>query len=282
MDEPTEQQLRTLAERVDVHRARPGEPVDLAAVDPRGTPAWDGDKDAGVRAAAGLNDRLEALQEQLFAEGRHRLLVVLQATDTAGKDSTIRHVFDGVDPQGVTVAAFKKPTEEELARDYLWRVHAHVPRDGRIAIFNRSHYEDVLVVRVHGLVPEARWRRRYDHIAAFERLLADEGTTVVKFFLHISAAEQAERLQARLDDPEKHWKFAVGDLAERERWDDYQAAFAEAIERTTADHAPWYVVPADRRWYRNLVVSQVLVSTLESFDMRWPEPEPGLEDVVIT
>lgn len=273
--------LDDLAARVELHRAPPGAPVDLAATDARGTPAWGGDKDDAKAALPLLTARLERLQEQQYAEGRRRLLVVLQATDTAGKDSTIRHVFDGVDPQGVQVAAFKKPTEAELARDYLWRVHAHVPADGRITIFNRSHYEDVLVVRVHGLVPEERWRRRYDHIRWFEQTLADEGTTILKLFLHISPEEQAQRLQDRLDDPEKHWKFAAADLDERARWADHQAAFAEAIERTTTDDAPWYVVPADRKWYRNLVISQVVVGTMEGWGMRWPEPEPGLEGLTI-
>ncbi len=276
---PTTELPRVGADR---HRVRPGERVDLVDIDTRGTPGWDGDKDAGKAAVLRLNARLESLQEKLYAEGRHRVLVVLQATDTGGKDSTIRHVFDGVDPAGVKVASFKRPTEEELAHDFLWRVHAQVPADGQITIFNRSHYEDVLVVRVHGLVPEDRWRRRYDHIRAFEQLLVDEGTTIVKIFLHLSKEEQAQRLQDRLDDPEKHWKFDIGDLAERERWADYQAAFTEAIERTSTDDAPWYVVPADRKWYRNLVISTILVDTLESLDMRWPAPQEGLEDVVIS
>ena len=278
----TEEMLQHLAEGVDVHRAKPGEPVRLGDLDPRATPAWYADKDEGKGAFALLSPRLERLQELLYAEGRHRLLVVLQATDTGGKDSTIRHVFDGVNPQGVKVASFKRPTAAEMAHDYLWRVHPHVPADGEIAIFNRSHYEDVLVVRVHDRVPEDRWRRRYDHIVDFERMLADEGTTILKFFLHLSKDEQAERLRSRLEDPEKHWKFAAADLDERKRWDEYQVAFAEAIERTSTDQAPWYIVPADRKWYRNLVISQVLVSTLEGLDMRWPDPEPGLEDIVIS
>ena len=178
--------------------------------------------------------------------------------------------------------SFKKPTDaEDSAHDYLWRVHQHVPANGEITIFNRSHYEDVLVVRVHGLVPEERWSRRYDHINEFERLLADEGTTIVKFFLHISKDEQRERLQARLDEPDKHWKFAWATSRERARWDDYQAAFEAMLAETSTPWAPWYVVPACDKWYRNLVVSQILVETLESFAMDWPEPEDGLDDVVI-
>ncbi|MDX1690651.1 MAG: polyphosphate kinase 2 family protein [Acidimicrobiia bacterium] len=262
-------------------RYRADGPVRLADIDPRDSSAFDGGKDAGKDYLGFLNDRMEDLQELLYAEGKRRLLVVLQATDTGGKDGTIRHVFDGVNPQGVKVASFKKPTPRELAHDYLWRVHRHVPGDGEITIFNRSHYEDVLVVRVHSLVPEERWSKRYDHINEFERMLADEGTTIRKFFLHISKEEQAERLQARLDDPSKHWKFSLGDLDERKRWDDYQAAFEDMVNRTSTPWAPWYVVPADRKWYRNLVVGQVLVDTLEGFDMQYPENEDDLSKVVI-
>ncbi len=265
----------------DQYRVPPGGPADLASRNPADRSFFAGEKREGRRLAKALNRRLEQLQELLWAEHRHRLLVVLQAMDTGGKDGTIRHVFDGTNPQGVRVAAFKRPTPAELAHDYLWRVHPHVPGDGEIAIFNRSHYEDVLVVRVHGLVPEDRWRRRFDHIVAFERLLADEGTTIVKFFLHISKEEQRERLQARLDEPHKRWKFSKGDLAERRRWDDYTVAYEEALSRTSTTYAPWYVVPADRKWYRNLVVSKVLVDTLESLDMAYPEPEEDLGDIVV-
>jgi PPK2 family polyphosphate:nucleotide phosphotransferase len=193
----------------------------------------------------------------------------------------IRHVFDGVNPQGVKVASFKKPTPRELAHDYLWRIHPHTPGDGEIVIFNRSHYEDVLVVRVHGLVPADVWERRYDHINAFERLLADEGTTILKFFLHISKEEQRERLQARLDDPGKHWKFSLGDLDERARWDDYVAAYEAMLSKTSTPWAPWYVVPADRKWYRNLVIARVMVDTLEGLEMQYPPAEDDLDGVVI-
>jgi PPK2 family polyphosphate:nucleotide phosphotransferase len=255
--------------------------VDLSEWDPRDNALFDGDKEAGRAATAELNAKLELLQEKLWADGGHKLLVVLQATDTGGKDGTIRHVFDGTNPQGVKVVGFKKPTDEELAHDYLWRVHQHTPADGEIVVFNRSHYEDVLVVRVHDLVPKERWKRRYEHIRNFEQLLLDEGTTVVKFFLNISKDEQKERLQARLDDPEKHWKFAIGDLAEREHWDDYQKAFATMLSETSTDDAPWYVIPADRKWYRNLVITQVLVDTLEAMDLDWPEPEDSLDGVVV-
>lgn len=260
---------------------KPGDALDLSEHDTRGTVGWDGDKDEGKLAARISNAKLEALQEQLYAEGKHRILFVLQAMDTGGKDSTIRHVFEGVNPQGVKVASFKKPTAEELAHDYLWRAHKVVPADGQIVIFNRSHYEDVLVVRVHDLVPEERWRKRYRHIREFEQMLADEGTTIVKIFLHISPEEQKERLQDRLDTPHKRWKFSSADLAERKRWDDYIAAFEEALSETSTDDAPWYVIPADRKWYRNLVLSELMVKTMEGLDMRWPPVEEGVEDVVI-
>jgi PPK2 family polyphosphate:nucleotide phosphotransferase len=200
--------------------------------------------------------------------------------DTGGKDGTIRKVFGGVNPQGVRVWGFGVPTEWEMAHDYLWRIHEHTPGNGGIVIFNRSHYEDVLVVRVKGLVPEERWRRRYDHIVAFERLLADEGTTVVKFYLHISKEEQRQRLEARLQEPDKRWKFNPGDLEDRKLWDDFQEAYEEAITRTSTEHAPWYVIPADRKWYRDLAVASVLIETLERMDPRFP-PEPDLDGVVI-
>ena len=228
-----------------------------------------------------LNRRLEALQERLYAHGQERLLVVLQATDTGGKDGTIRAVFDRVNPQGVHVASFKKPTEEELAHDYLWRIHEHTPATGSITIFNRSHYEDVLVVRVHGLVDEQTWARRYEHIRNFEQMLADEGTTIVKLYLHISKEEQRDRLQARIDNPEKHWKFEFGDLNERTLWDDYQVAFEDVLRKTSTRDAPWYVIPANRKWYRNIVISQILVDVLERLAGDEFDPNPELEGVVV-
>jgi PPK2 family polyphosphate:nucleotide phosphotransferase len=201
--------------------------------------------------------------------------------DTAGKGGTIRRVFEGVNPSGVRVAAFKAPSEVELAHDFLWRIHPQVPGNGELVIFDRSHYEDVLVVRVRGLVPERRWRARYQHIRAFEQMLVDEGTTILKFFLHISDGEQAERLRARLADPEKHWKFRVGDLAERKRWADYQVAFEDAIRETATPDAPWVVVPANRKWYRDVVVCRALVDTLESLDLTYPESPDDLTGVVV-
>ena len=266
---------------MDRYRIPPHTTIRLSDHDPGDLSAFAGGKEQGKTRSKHLNRRLEALQELLYAQGRHKVLVVLQAMDTGGKDGTIRRVFEGVNPAGVRVASFKVPTHEELAHDYLWRVHADTPGNGQITIFNRSHYEDVLVVRVHDLVPEEVWSRRYDHINAFERLLADEGTTIRKFFLHISPEEQAERLRARLDDPTKHWKFSVGDLEERRRWADYSAAYEEVLSRTSTEWAPWYVVPADRKWYRDLVVASVLVDTLEGLEMAYPPPQDDLDGVVI-
>jgi PPK2 family polyphosphate:nucleotide phosphotransferase len=262
------------------HRVRPGSRVDLGSTDSRDTGTFQGGKKEGRAVHRELTTRLSQLQEKFYADGRHRLLLVLQATDTGGKDGTIKKVFRGVNPAGVRIASFKQPTHHELARDYLWRIHSRVPRSGEITIFNRSHYEDVLVVRVKGLASEDVWQRRYGHINDFERLLADEGTTIVKVFLHISKEEQRERLQARLDDPSKHWKFNVGDLADRALWDDYQQAYTDMLERTSQEHAPWYLVPADRKWYRDIVVSSILVDTLEGLDLRYP-PNDDLTDIVI-
>jgi PPK2 family polyphosphate:nucleotide phosphotransferase len=266
---------------MDHYRVQPGAAINLAQWDPADKSTFDGDKEQGKKATKRLNKQLEHWQEVLYAEGKHKVLIVLQAMDTGGKDGTIRHVFDGVNPQGVKVASFKKPTPEELAHDYLWRVHKHTPGSGEMVIFNRSHYEDVLVVRVHELVPETVWRRRYDHINAFEKLLADEGTTILKFYLHIDLDEQKERLQARLDDPEKQWKFATGDLAERKLWPEYTRAYEEMLSKTSTEWAPWYIIPANRKWYRNLVISQVIVDTLAGLKMSYPPAEEGLEDIKI-
>lgn len=269
-----------MSEILKRYRVSRGEKLNLDAREPDDKSLFP-DKEAGKARFAELNARLEELQEVLYAEGKHKLLIVFQAMDTAGKDSSIRYIFDRTNPQGVKVASFKKPTGEELAHDYLWRVHKHTPAAGHITIFNRSHYEDVLVVRVHDLVPEKRWRKRYEHIRNFEELLVDEGTTVLKFFLHISKEEQKERLQDRLDKPHKNWKFAKGDLAERKLWDDYTAAYEEAMSQTSTKGAPWYVIPANRKWYRNLVISEILVDTLEKLKMEYPPAEDGLDGIVI-
>ena len=225
--------------------------------------------------------RMEQLQELFYADGRHKLLVVLQGMDTAGKGGAIRRAFEGMNPSGVRVAAFKAPSTTELAHDFLWRVHAQVPANGQVVIFDRSHYEDVLIVKVHGLVPEARLRARYDHIRNFEQMLADEGTTIVKFFLHISRDEQRQRFQERYDDPRKRWKFSLGDLEERKRWDDYMHAYEDALAKTSTAAAPWFVVPADRKWFRDLAVATILADTLARLDPQYP-PVPDLPaDLVI-
>ena len=253
--------------------------ANLDAVDPGDTGPYPTDRD-GRRAAAEdlatLIQRKAELQRLFYADGRFALLLVLQAVDAGGKDGTIRRALSGLNPQGVHVTSFKAPTGLELAHDFLWRVHRVVPRRGMIGVFNRSHYEDVLVVRVDGLVPEEVWRKRYDHIVAFERLLIDAGTSWLKVYLHIDRAEQAKRLRQRLDDPSRHWKFDAGDLRMRAQWDDYRAAYAEAFARTGSEPTPWLIVPANRKWYRDVVVATAVVEALESLPLRWPEPKIDL------
>jgi PPK2 family polyphosphate:nucleotide phosphotransferase len=221
------------------------------------------------------------LQNRLYAEGEKALLIVLQATDTGGKDGTIRNVLGPLNPQGVQVTSFKVPSSTELAHDYLWRIHQAVPAKGMIGVFNRSHYEDVLVVRVHGLAPPAMIEQRYDQINAFERHLSENQVTILKFFLHISRDEQKARLQARLDDPSKHWKFNPDDLKERARWQEYEEAFALALSRCSTQHAPWFVIPADRKWYRNAVVARIIRRTLEDMDPRYPQESYDARKIVI-
>jgi PPK2 family polyphosphate:nucleotide phosphotransferase len=266
---------------MDIYRVVPGTGVDLATRDPGNHSQFAGGKKDAKRHLKVLRKRLAGLQRVLWADGSHRLLVVIQALDTGGKDGTIRGVFSGVNPQGVRVTNFKAPTDRELAHDYLWRIHQHTPAAGMISVFNRSHYEDVLVVRVLGLVPPSQWQQRYRQINAFEEMLAAEGTTILKFYLHVSKEEQAERLRARLDDPDKHWKFNKADLKARARWDEYMEAYEQVLARTSTDAAPWYVVPANHKWYRNIVVASTIVTTLESLDLEYPEAEENLDGVVI-
>ena len=252
--------------------------IKLKDYDPNDSKLFDGNKKDGKEALQKLNAELELLQEQLYAEGKHRLLIVLQAMDTGGKDGAIRAVFEGVNPQGVKVASFKTPTPVELSHDYLWRVHQQTPGKGEIVIFNRSQYEDVLVVRVHDLAPEEVWSKRYQHIREFERLLADEGTTILKFYLHIDLEEQAERFLARVEDPSKQWKFNPGDLDERARWDDYMKAYEDMLNQTSTAWAPWYVIPSNKKWYRNWLISKIVIKTLKNLDMRYPAPVENIED----
>lgn len=253
---------------IDKFRIKPGHKVALDDFDPRDHEGID--RQDGERWFAELSGRLADLQELLYAEHRHAVLIVLQAMDAACKDSTIREVFGAFNPQGCLVHSFKAPNETERRHDFLWRIHQRVPEAGYVGVFNRSHYEDVLIVRVKNLVPRERWEQRYDHINHFERMLTEEGVTIRKFFLRISREYQKERLQRRLDHPDKHWKFDPADLAERERWDDYREAYEAALGRCSTAHAPWYVIPAERRWFRNLLIARILVETLESLNMKHP------------
>ena len=249
----------------------PGAKVRLNRIDPADTSGFDGKKKDGLKEVGALVKMLDPLQELLYAEHKHKVLIVLQAMDTGGKDGTIRRVFEGVNPQGVKVAHFGIPTPEETGHDFLWRVHAQVPERGQIAIFNRSHYEGVLAERVHGLVPRKVWKGRYQEINEFERMLTEEGTTIVKFYLHISSKEQMKRLKERLDDPTKHWKFSEYDIHERRFWGGYMKAYQEALERTSTTWAPWYLVPSNHPWFRDLIVSSVIVKMLQDLGMRYPK-----------
>lgn len=225
-----------------------------------------------------LREELIELQNRLYAEGQRSLLIVLQAMDAGGKDSTIRRVFRGVNPQGVRVASFKVPSTRELQHDFLWRIHREVPRQGMIGIFNRSHYEDVLVTRVEDLIPQGDWEGRFEHINNFEKLLVDSGTTILKFVLHISKEEQHERFEQRLSDPEKHWKFSPLDFEKRQHWEGYMEAYADVLARCNTKWAPWYVIPADQKWYRNLAISRTVVHTLREMNPQYPPPVEGIED----
>jgi len=257
----------------------PGRKVRLESFDTSATHGYE--KPDGLEATSEQLVRLGSLQDRLWAEAKRSVLVVLQGIDAAGKDGTINKVMEAFNPQGCPVTSFKVPSAEELAHDYLWRVHKAVPRKGEIGIFNRSHYEDVLVVRVHDLVPKAVWSKRYDEINAFERHLADNGTTIVKFFLSISKDEQRARFQARYDDPTKRWKFSMGDLEERKHWDDYQKAFDDVLSKTSTAWAPWYVIPADRKWFRDVAVSTILADILEGLDPAYPAPADLPPDLVV-
>jgi PPK2 family polyphosphate:nucleotide phosphotransferase len=265
---------------MSIVRVKPGQKVNLKDIDANDTGNLKSKEEAHEKLAQNIEDIAE-LQNTLYAQDKHALLIVLQAIDAGGKDGTIRKIMSGINPQGVRVTSFKKPTDEELSHDFLWRVHKAVPSRGMIGIFNRSHYEDVLVVRVHNLVPKKVWQKRYDHINNFERLLTDNNVTILKFYLHISKDEQKERFKARLNQPHKRWKFSVGDLAERALWDDYMEAFEAAFERCSTEEAPWYIVPANKKWARNVVISDVILKTLKKLDLQYPEPEEGLDNIVI-
>ena len=256
----------------------PGKKLNLSKLDPGDTGKFKDKSDAAASTANNL-DRLRKLQGLLYANAKQALLIVVQAMDTGGKDGAIEHVFGGVNPQGCDVTSFKQPTHLEAAHDFLWRTHAHVPRRGMIGIFNRSHYEDVLVVRVHDLVPKSVWSKRYEQINRFEEMLADEGTTIVKFFLHISKDEQKARLQSRLDNAKKHWKFDPNDLKERAHWAEYQVAYEDALRKCSTADAPWYVVPSNHKWFRNWVISDTIVRTMRKMDLKYPPAPKGLDEV---
>jgi PPK2 family polyphosphate:nucleotide phosphotransferase len=255
--------------------------------DPSCAVGWDTDDTDGLAREeaeaelAGLVERIAELQARLYAEESRGVLVVLQGIDAAGKDSTVKHVFSGSNPQGVRVFTYKEPTEEEAAHDFLWRYHADAPARGMIHVFNRSHYEDVLVVRVKKLIEEERWRSRYDSINDFERMLAREDTVIVKFFLHISKDAQLERFRERLEREDKHYKFSANDVRERRHWDDYQRAYRDMLALTSTPWAPWYVVPSDHKWFRNWVISDTIVRTLKKLDMKYPPPIEGIRQYKI-
>jgi PPK2 family polyphosphate:nucleotide phosphotransferase len=265
---------------VDDMRIEPGSAPKLKDRDPGLRPKGMEKKD-GLAQLEELTARLELLHARLAAEGTRAVLLVLQGVDASGKDGTIKNVLSGVNPQGCRIVSFKAPTAPELAHDYLCRVHAVCPARGELGIFNRSHYEDVIAVRVRKLAPEDVWRKRYKHIREFERLLDDEGTTLVKVCLHVSKEEQGKRLQERLDDPEKRWKFRLGDLDDRALWDDFTEAYEDAVRETSTDWAPWWVVPADHNWVRNLAIARILVDTFERLDPKLPPPDPQLEGVMV-
>lgn len=261
----TEQERRIIA----ALRVKPGEHIKLKDRNPRDSSLF-GDEQETKAATTALARDIDVLQDRLYAEGSRALLVILQGTDTSGKDGTIRTVFNATGPLGVSVTAFGVPTKPELEHDYLWRVHTACPRRGTIGIFNRSHYEDVLIAKVRKLAPKEIVEQRYEQINAFEKLLTENGTTILKFMLHISKDEQKERLQERLDDPKKHWKFNPGDLEDRRHWDEYQDAYETMLRRCSTDHAPWHVIPADRKWVRNAAIASIVKATLEEMDPQYP------------
>ena len=254
--------------------------VNLKDYDPAYTGGFADEQDVQTRLEKDL-ERLSALQEILYAGAQQSILIVVQAMDTGGKDGLIKHVFRGLNPAGVQVTSFKQPSDEELGHDFLWRIHQHVPHKGMIGVFNRSHYEDVLIVRVHELVPKKVWKKRYAAINAFEALLTENGTTILKFFLHISKDEQKRRLEDRLREPDKNWKFNPDDLKERALWGEYTEAYEAALSKCNTEYAPWHIVPADHKWYRNYSVTRAIVEAMEAMKLEYPPAAPGLEGIVI-
>lgn len=266
---------------MNTHQLTPGNPILLSEINPNGKDFHD-DRDSAEEEFRDLRDEFIEFQQRLYAEDKHKLLIVFQAMDAGGKDSAIRKAFKGVNPQGVQVTSFKGPSHEELQHDFLWRIHKAVPSKGMIGVFNRSHYEDVLIVRVDNLVPESVWRPRYQIINDFEKMLHTTGTTILKFYLHISKDEQKERFQDRVDESDKNWKFSFEDLEKRKQWDDYMVAYEEMLNQTTTEYAPWYVIPSNQKWYRNLALMKVIVGTLRKLDPQYPSPEGDLSGVVVS
>jgi PPK2 family polyphosphate:nucleotide phosphotransferase len=269
---------RNIMNYSDRFRVKPGSTVRLDKIDAAFKDKHE-DQTLALDEIERYKKRLRELQYLLYAEGKRSLLIILQAMDAGGKDGAINHVLGNMNPQGVRVYGFKVPSAEEAAHDFLWRIHQAAPQRGQVAIFNRSHYEDVLVSRVHGFVPKKVWSKRYDLINDFEKNLVDSGTHILKFYLHISEDEQLRRFKQRLDDPARHWKISESDYKEREYWDDYAKAFQDALSRCSTAHAPWFVIPANHKWFRNLVVSQIVVETLESLKMEFPEPTVDIKEV---
>jgi PPK2 family polyphosphate:nucleotide phosphotransferase len=264
----------------NTHRLRPGQAVSLSTI-PADGKEYHSDRKEGEKEFKKLRAEFRDLQARFYAEDKHKLLIVFQAMDAGGKDGTIRAVTQGVNPQGVIITSFKAPSKIELAHDYLWRIHSAVPARGMIGIFNRSHYEDVLIVRVDNLVAESVWRPRYQQINEFEQLLTSTGTTILKFYLHIDKEEQRERFQERIDDQTKNWKFSFEDLEKRKQWDDYMAAYEEMLQQTTTEHAPWYVIPANQNWYRNLAIERTIANALRQLDPQFPPPEGDVSGIVV-
>jgi PPK2 family polyphosphate:nucleotide phosphotransferase len=263
-----------------MYRVKPGSKFSFKDHDPEG-PGDIGTKEAGLLRLAQLRSDIQDLQRVLYAEHTKRLLVILQAMDTGGKDGTVRQVFSGIDPHGFRVVPFKAPTAAELEHDFLWRIHAQAPAQGEIVVFNRSHYEDIVAVNVKNLMPKAIWEKRYEHIINFERMLADEGTTIIKLFLNISFDEQRRRLQERLQNPRKHWKFDPEDIRDRDRWPSFISAYTDVIGRTSTEQAPWYIVPANKKWYRNIVVAETIKEALIKLEPSWPQNKHDLSTVVL-
>jgi PPK2 family polyphosphate:nucleotide phosphotransferase len=269
----------------DLHTGRykiePGKEVHLDKVDPNDSSGFEGKSADEPGESKKLNERLRQFQEMLYAEHKMKVLVILQAVDTGGKDGVIHRVFEGVNPQGVQVAHFGIPTPEEQDHDFLWRHHNRVPGKGELVIFNRSHYEGVLVERVHKIVPEEVWKRRYGEINDFERLLSEEDTVILKFYLHISKDEQKKRLEERLEDPTKNWKFSSNDIPERKHWEEYMIAYQDALTKTSTDWAPWHLIPSNHKWYRDLVVSRIIVKAMERMDLHYPKMGSEARSIVI-